>query len=64
MDTDKLHTHSMRASFATMNWKNGADIATLAKAMGHANINTTKLYVNIDENDLRRLANDNPLTLI
>lgn len=64
MDADKLHTHSMRASFATMNWKNGADIVTLAKAMGHASIDTTKLYVNVDENDLRRLSNNNPLTLI
>lgn len=64
MDADKLHTHSMRASFATMNYKSGADIVTLAKAMGHSSINTTKLYLNIDENDLRRLANDNPLTLI
>lgn len=63
-DTNKLHTHSMRASFATMNYKNGADIATLASAMGHCNINTTKLYLNIDENDLRRLANENPLTCI
>jgi site-specific recombinase XerD len=63
-DINKLHTHSMRASFATMNYKNGADIATLAKAMGHVNINTTKLYLNIDEDDLRRLANDNPLTCI
>jgi len=64
MDTDKLHTHSMRASFATMNHKNGADIVTLAKAMGHANIETTKIYINIDESDLRRFTNNNPLTLI
>jgi site-specific recombinase XerD len=64
MDINKLHTHSMRASFATMNYKHGADIATLARAMGHASINTTKIYINIDENDLRRLSDNNPLTCI
>ena len=63
-DLDKYHTHSTRASFATMQHSNGVDLTTLQRAMGHESPSTTTLYINIDEDKLRNASKNNPLNHI
>lgn len=45
--------HSLRHSFAVRSLKNGMDIRTLAKIMGHSDLNTTKVYLNYTNEDIR-----------
>lgn len=41
----RLHPHLLRATFATNLARKGVDINTIAKALGHANLNTIHRYV-------------------
>jgi len=60
-DLDKYHTHSTRASYATMMYNAGIDVETLASSMGHSVSSTTRIYLNINENNLRNVSKINPL---
>jgi len=40
----RVNPHSFRHNFAREYLRNGGDLATLAKLMGHSNINTTAMY--------------------
>ncbi len=51
----RLHPHSMRHSTAVHLLKSGVDIVTISHWLGHANINTTNRYANIDL-DMKREA--------
>ena len=42
-------THTFRHSFATQCILNGMDIRTLQQLLGHANVNTTQLYLHVAE---------------
>ena len=44
-----VHPHRFRRTFATNLSKRGMDIQTIAKLMGHSNIQTTMVYVSMDE---------------
>ena len=46
---DNVHPHRFRRTFATNLAKRGMDIQTIAKLMGHSNIQTTMVYVSMDE---------------
>ena len=61
IDIEKFHTHSMRASYATMLYNEGVDVETLATSMGHSNSSTTRIYLNISEDKLRSVSKINPL---
>ena len=61
IDIEKYHTHSMRASYTTMMYNEGVDVATLAECLGHSSTNTTRIYLNISEDKLRNVAKKNPL---
>lgn len=41
----RLHCHLFRATYATNLAKRGVDINIIAKALGHANLNTISRYV-------------------
>lgn len=45
----KVSTHTLRHSGAVRRWENGADLRTLQKALGHADISTTETYLDVDE---------------
>jgi site-specific recombinase XerD len=51
---DRATTHSMRHSFATHLIENGADISTVQKLLGHANVSTTMVYLDQSIEHLRR----------
>jgi integrase/recombinase XerD len=48
----KLHPHCCRHTFATNMLARGADIQTIADELGHANLNTTRIYARIPTEDM------------
>jgi len=62
LDVDLYHTHTLRHAFATMTYENQhVDVIKLAELLGHNNVNTSRIYITIDENDLQKIADNNPL---
>ena len=59
-NVDDVHPHRFRRTFATDLYKRGMDIASISKLMGHTNIEVTKRYIHIAneqlESDYRRYA--------
>ena len=53
--------HSLRRSFATNLYKNGANIKNISLLLGHNNISTTEIYVHRDDEDLYNEVLDNLL---
>lgn len=58
----RVSAHIWRHTFAKTFLLNGGDIFTLQKILGHSSIETTKVYINLNDNELK-LQNDkfNPL---
>lgn len=58
----RVSPHTFRHTFAKFFLLNGGDVFTLQKILGHADITTTKQYVNMNDKDIR-VQNDkyNPL---
>jgi len=50
----KVTPHKIRHSFATNLYRQGVNITTLAKLMGHAEIRTTTVYIHTDLKHLRQ----------
>ena len=53
IDINKFHPHSLRATAATNALNNHADIVEVQKWLGHANIQTTRIYDHRQENDAK-----------
>ncbi len=49
-----LCIHSLRHTFAEIQRKNGTDICTLSKMMGHTSISTTEKYMHSNDEDLQK----------
>ncbi|TFI49424.1 integrase, partial [Diaphorobacter sp. DS2] len=47
-----LHPHCCRHTFATHMLARGADLEFIADEMGHANLNTTRVYARIPTEDM------------
>jgi len=45
--------HTLRHTFATNYMRNGGDVVSLQKIMGHASINSTLIYVHLAMNEIR-----------
>ena len=50
---ENVHPHRFRRTFATNLARRGMDIQTIAKLMGHSSIQTTMVYVSMDETRVR-----------
>jgi integrase/recombinase XerD len=46
--------HGLRRAFATSFMRNGGDVFALQRMLGHSDISTTRIYVNLDMEDIRR----------
>jgi len=53
IDINKLHPHSLRATAATNALNNNADIVEVQKWLGHANIQTTRIYDHREQDDAK-----------
>ena len=51
---DHITAHVLRHTYATRMLRQGADIVTVNKALGHALLETTRIYVRPSEDDLER----------
>lgn len=49
-EVEDIHPHRFRRTFATNLSKRGMEIQEIQKLLGHSNINTTMVYVSIDQN--------------
>ena len=49
-----MTAHSLRHSFATHLLKNGLEILKIQKLLGHSDINTTQVYLNLDDDYIRK----------
>ncbi|ADQ67573.1 tyrosine-type recombinase/integrase [Halogeometricum borinquense] len=52
----KITGHTLRHSFAVAALKNGMDVRTLQKLMGHADIETTQMYLDLADDDVKTKA--------
>jgi len=65
MDSEKISPHKIRHSFATHMLNRGADLRSLQKLLGHADISTTEIYTKVQSKRLSGLVNDiHPLNRI
>lgn len=53
----EIHPHLLRHSYACWLLRNGVDIREVMELMGHANLNTTEVYLHVDQNHLRETVN-------
>lgn len=49
---DDIHTHTFRHSFAVKALKDGVNIRTLQKVLGHSSLTTTQIYLDIAGDDV------------
>ena len=50
---ENVHPHRFRRTFATMALKKGMDVEEIQQVLGHQNINTTMIYVNVDKSSVK-----------
>lgn len=61
----RVSPHVLRHNFAKMAALNGMDVFTLQRILGHADISTTRKYVQIDDEDVQRQHNlFSPITYV
>lgn len=64
-DTSVYSTHKLRHTAATLMYKYGnVDIRALKDVLGHESVSTTQIYTHLDNEDLKRAVNKNPLSNI
>lgn len=59
-----VSVHVLRHTFATLQFQNGVSIRTLQKILGHDDISTTQLYVQVADDQMIEAARTNPLKTI
>ena len=63
-DTSVYSTHKLRHTAATLMYKEGVDIRTLQKILGHTSVATTQIYTHVDDDDMKNAIEHNPLSKI
>ncbi len=62
LDTTKYSTHKLRHTAATLMYQYGqVDIRALQELLGHQSISTTEIYTHVDNAQVRRAVEANPL---
>lgn len=60
-DTTKYSTHKLRHTAATLMYREGVDIRTLQKVLGHTSVATTQIYTHVVDDTVKSAININPL---
>lgn len=60
----KLSPHKLRHTIATLLYRNGVDLLSLQKLLGHSSVSTTQVYTHIDSKILENIVENNPLNKI
>lgn len=60
-DTSRYSTHKLRHTAATLMYKEGVDIRTLQRILGHASVQTTMIYTHVEDEQAREGIYKNPL---
>jgi integrase/recombinase XerD len=58
LDPRKVSPHVMRHAFASHLLAHGADLRSVQRLLGHADISTTEIYTHVLEDRLRRLVGE------
>ena len=61
-DISKYSTHKLRHTAATLMYKEGVDIRTLQKVLGHTSVATTQIYTHVEDEDVKKAIKQNPLS--
>ena len=62
IDDQGFSPHKLRHTAATIMYKEGnVDIKTLQEILGHVSISTTQIYTHINDSDMKKAADNNPL---
>ena len=51
---EKNGAHMLRHTFATLLYQNSHDLILVQESLGHADINTSRIYTHFDKNQLSR----------
>lgn len=54
---EKMGAHMLRHSFATLLYQKKQDLILVQEALGHADLNTSRIYIHFDKNRLLEAAN-------
>lgn len=63
-DVSRYSTHKLRHTAATLMYREGVDIRTLQKVLGHTSVATTQIYTHVVDDNLRKAIDVNPLNNI
>ena len=62
LDTTKYSVHKLRHTAATLMYRHGhVDVRVLQEILGHTNLSTTQIYTHLDDEQLRKASENNPL---
>lgn len=65
LDGKGITTHKLRHTAATLIYQYGdADVLTLKELLGHSSISTTEIYTHLDDDNVRKIVESNPLSHI
>jgi site-specific recombinase XerD len=54
--------HKLRHTAATLMYQNGVDVRVLQEVLGHENLDTTRIYTHVSNNQMRQAMKMNPLS--
>lgn len=62
LDAEKIHTHTLRHTAATLTYANSNDLVGTGKMLGHNDIRTTQIYAHMMDEKLQKTMLSNPLS--